>query len=83
MFCIAGLLDVLTAKYAITAATKSTPKCIASEIKYTEPIRVPIINFPITNKVLETTESRATCSFLSFILFKFLQIYWLNLIFIK
>src|ERR1035437_6317107 len=59
-----GLALVLTAINAITAASKSTPECMASEMIETEPVKQPTITLSATSVTLEATDSQATADFL-------------------
>ncbi len=59
----ARLLEVLTANRAMTAASRSTPEWMASEITDTEPMASPTISFPATSVVLEMTDNQATADF--------------------
>lgn len=49
----------------MTAANKSVQEWIASEIIETEPIRIPMINLPITRSVFEQTERIAALLLIS------------------
>lgn len=59
----AGLSEVRTENQAMTAARRSTPEWMASEITETDPMRSPTASFPPVRRVLDTTESRATRDF--------------------
>jgi hypothetical protein len=61
-FPSAGRLEVFTEKRAMTAAARSTPEWIASEITATDPIQRPAMSFMATSAVLEKTERSATLS---------------------
>jgi hypothetical protein len=58
-----GVSETLTAKKAITAASRSIEECIASEIILTEPLIIPTISFIAISRVFDKTESLAILVF--------------------
>ncbi len=59
-----GLLDVLTEKKAIIAATRSSPEWIASDMTLTDCIMIPTTSFNAIKVAFETIDNNAARVFL-------------------